>query len=63
MQHLASALWPTFSKSMQDSYQGRCIHSGIWEDNCILAHQNATREPIVALTIDSQPYELPAYSR
>ena len=48
---------------MQDSYQGKCVHSGIWEDNCIMAHQNATREPIVALTIDSQPYELPAYSR
>ena len=31
-------------------------------DNCIMAHQNATREPIVALIIDSQSYEVPAYS-
>ena len=36
---------------MQDSYQGKCVLSGIWEDNCIMAHQNATGEPIVPLII------------
>ena len=45
---------------MQDSYRGKCVHSGIWED-CIMAHRNATREPIVALIIDLLPYESPIY--
>ena len=42
----------------QDSYQDKCMHSVIWEDNCIIPHQNA----IVALIIDLKPYKSPTYS-
>ena len=47
---------------MQYSYQSKCVHSGIWEDKCIMAHQNAMREPIFALIIDLQPCQSLAYS-
>ena len=44
------------------SYQGKCLHSGIWLDKCIMARQNATRESINAIVIDLQFSESSAYS-
>ena len=64
MQNIASTLWTTFQSEcqcmkgvvfMQDGYQGKSVLSGIWEDNCIMAHQNAKREPIFADVVDLQP--------